>query len=270
MGDINKYSTHGLEFLKDIILSFTNLVDNLCWKNCIVACGHSNKCSSATGWGAGRGRARRRRGQAVASWPRAAPRVRSFRARRIRREHGRKRGPSHGVRGLVEAPHARRLRGALRARRLQLRRAARAAELRALSEPPAQDRAEGPQAVLQVPQLYLREVYTDGWPAASDGTTDCYAACPGAGRGARAGRDAGAGRGAGAAGAAGGEGAAQPRGAAAALAGLGQLRLGPRLARSVPVRAAAALHTAAASDAASAAATTAGLVILIFTVKLLI
>lgn len=191
--------------------------------------------------------------------------MRSFRARRIRREHGRKRGFSHGVRGLVEAPYARRLRGTLRTRRLQLRSAAGSAELCAMPQPPAQGGAEGPQAILQIPALHLREMPPHGRPAASDGATDCTASCPGARRCARAGsrvRAAAPGRGAGAPRAAHREGAAQPYSAAAAhaLAGFGQLRLGAGQPGGLSLRAAATVRAPAAGHATAAAAATARLV----------
>lgn len=202
---------------------------------------------------------RRRSMQAVASRPRVALCVRSTSARDRTRDHGRQR-PSHGVRGdVVAAPRHRRLRGALGARRLQLGRAASAAQLRPLQEPPRQGGAERPQALLHLPALHVREVPADGGPAARDGDADGSTAGAGAGRGARA-APVGppTGHRAGAAGAAHGEGAAQPHAAAAALRGLDQLRLSAGLSRRLPLRLVpAAVRSSAAGDAASVAASTA-------------
>lgn len=66
----------------------------------------------------------------------------------------------------------------------QLAEPADAAELRPLPQPRAEDRAEGPQAVLQVSRLPVREVLPDGRAAARDGPADGAAARPDPGRAA--------------------------------------------------------------------------------------
>lgn len=59
------------------------------------------------------------------------------------------------------------------------------AKLRAMPQPRRQSRAEGPQALLQIPLLRLRQMQFDGRTAAGNGPADGAAPRPGPGRGTR-------------------------------------------------------------------------------------
>lgn len=119
-----------------------------------------------------------------------SPRVvsRERRDERARKnQNGRQRDYRHGLRGRVEASHSRRLWRQVGTRRLQLWSPAGAAELRPLPQPQAEDRAERPQALLQVPLLYLWEVPSHRRQAEGHGSADGVAASPSAGRSAGSG-----------------------------------------------------------------------------------
>lgn len=233
-----------------------------------IASMHSNKCSSMAGWCAGRGRLSRRRGQAKQSHRyRASHRVcvrfapDEFAANTAENE-------GHGVCGCMEAPHARRLRGTFWTGSLQLGCSTRASELRSMPQPQAEDRAERPQTVLQVPQLSLWKVSTYCRQTASDGFADGFETCSGAGWSAPAfssHRITAARYRVGSTWSATSKGASESRDTTSrtTFVGLAELRLCPWISRCFSVCSPAAVCTASASNAAAAATATTRLVFVV-------